>query len=374
MGRLARIAAIAACVLALSSSGCLGEGERPSRVKGDTLVVYSSLPESGVSVRVARAVSVGQRLALKESGGKAAGLRVRLVQLDAARAGEGPWSPERVNANAERATEDPRAIAYLGELAYGASAVSVPVTSEARLLQVSPMDSLTSLTRTPPGRPRAGPDRYYPTGRRNFVRLVPDDERLAETLLERARAGGAKRMAVLFDSDIYSRELAGQLLALGRGAGPDPLRSEEFRGRVEEIPDIVRRLAEARPDAVVYAGIAQRGTGRLLAQLDRRLPGVPVYATSGLLDRDPRRPFAAAPTVVWAFGSTPPAEELPLRARPEALLGYRAMRLVLDAIRAGGRDRDRVRRAGMRGGEVDGGRFALWVLRDGRFDFVRMVE
>ena len=63
--------------------------------------------------------------------------------------------------------------------------------------------------------------------------------------------------------------------------------------------------------------------------------------------------------------------------------------MILDAIRAGGRDRERVRRAGTRirtrrsalgtytlraSGDIDGGRFALWALRDGRFRFVRMVE
>jgi ABC-type branched-subunit amino acid transport system substrate-binding protein len=61
-----------------------------------------------------------------------------------------------VSANAKRAAEDPKAIAYLGELAYGASAISVPVTNDAQLLQVSPTDTLTSLTQSPIGRPRAG--------------------------------------------------------------------------------------------------------------------------------------------------------------------------------------------------------------------------
>jgi ABC-type branched-subunit amino acid transport system substrate-binding protein len=100
----------------------------------------------------------------------------------------------------------------------------------------------------------------------------------------------------------------------------------------------------------------------------------------------------------------PPVNQLPLQARrlsrrlsaggpdgarPEALYGYEAMQVVLHAIRAGGRDRERVRRAGTRvstrrsplgryvlraTGDVEGGRFALWTLRDRRFGFVRMVE
>jgi branched-chain amino acid transport system substrate-binding protein len=404
MGRLPRILAIAALAVALALGGCLSSDTRSSRVKGDTVVVYTSLPATGVSAPAARAVAAGQRLALKEAGGRARGLRVRLVNLNAARPSQGPWSPERVNANAERAAEDPKAIAYLGELSYGASAVSVPITNDAQLLQVSPTDTLTSLTRTPVGRPRAGPDRYYPSGKRSFARLVSNDDLLAETLLELAGEGGAQRMAVLFDGDIYSRELAGQLMTLGRRDGPQPVTGEEYRGRVEEIPDIVRHLAEARPEVVVYAGIANPGTGRLLAQIDQRLPGVPLYATSGLLDRDPSRVIAAAPAHVWALGPMPPLNRLPpqarrlskrlsaadeVAARPEAVYGYEAMRVVLDAIHAAGPDRERVRRAGTRirtrrsplgryalraTGDVDSERFALWALRDGRFEFVRMVE
>ncbi len=329
---------------------------------------------------------------------------MRLVELDSAEAGEGPWSPERVSANAERAADDPKAIAYLGELEYGASAVSLPITNDARVLQVSPLDTLTSLTQPPIGRPRAGPERYYPSGEPSFTRLVPNDDLLAEALLELAAQDGAERMAVLFDSDIYSRELGGQLVALGRRDGPRPVVAEEYRGRPEEISDITRRLAEGRPDVVAYAGIAGRGTARLLAEIDQRLPGVPVYATAGVLDRAPGRAIPVSPAVVRVLGPTVPLSQLPPRARrlstrlaagapeaarPEALYGYEAMRVVLDAIRAGGRDRDRVRRAGtrirerrsplgryrLRGtGDVEGGRFALWTLRGGRFAFVRMVE
>jgi branched-chain amino acid transport system substrate-binding protein len=404
MRRLVRLLVFAVCLLVFALSGCLGAEERSSRVKGDTVVVYSSLPATGVSAAAGRAVAAGQRLALEDAGGRVKGLRVRLVELNAARAGEGPWSPDQVNANAERAAGDPRAIAYLGELGYGASAVSVPVTNDARLIQVSATETLTSLTQTPIGRPRAGPDRYYPSEERSFVRLVPNDDLLAETLLELAAARGGQRMAVLFDSDIYSRELAGQLAALGRRDGPRPVSIEEYRGRVEEIPDVVRRLAEGRPDVLVYAGIANRGTDRLLDQIARGLPGVALYATSGLLDRQRGEVRPAVPARTWAIGPMAPVSSLARRARrlskrlsargpdasrPEALYGYEAMKVVLDAIRAGGPDRERVRRAGTRirarrsalgryvlraTGDIEGGRFALWVLRDGRFELARMIE
>jgi branched-chain amino acid transport system substrate-binding protein len=169
---------------------------------------------------------------------------------------------------------------------------------------------------------------------------------------------------------------------------------------------VVRDIAEDRPELVLYAGIAGPGTGRILAQIDSALPGVPVHATYGLLARDPDVPVPAAPASVDAAGPIPPESELSARgrrllarlretegadvARPEALYGYEAMRLVLDAIRAGGADRARVIDAALRirerrdsplgpyrlraTGEVESTSFALYALRDGRFTFERMLE
>ncbi len=395
-------AALAAVVLL---GGCLGGDERPTRIEGGTVTVYTSLPKHGVSAAAARATAAGERLALQDAGGRAGDLEVKLVELDSSEPGERLWDPDRVSANAGEAADDPRAIAYLGELDYGASAVSVPITNEAGVLQVSPADGLTSLTRVPLGQPRAGPERYYPEDERSFVRLVPPDELQAETLLARVRATGARDVAVLYDGEIHSRELGTVLVALARRDGPDPVEAEEYRGRVDEIPDLVRDLAEERPDALLYAGIAGPGTGRILAQVDRALPGVPVYATTGVLARDPSVPIPAAPAIVEAVGPIPPARALPsegrrllarLRetmggavARPEALYGYEAMRLVLDAIRVAGANRARVVDEALRirerrsplgayrvraTGEVETTRFGLHALRHGRFEFERMLE
>jgi hypothetical protein len=174
---------------------------------------------------------------------------------------------------------------------------------------------------------------------------------------------------------------------------------------VDEIPDLVRGLAESSPDAVAYAGVAGPGSGRLMAAIDAQLPGVPVYATAGVLARDPAAPIPVAPAEVSALTPLLPAAELPasgrqvLRrvadaggprlARPEAAYGYESMRRILDAVERGGRDRGAVIRAALRAGrhdptplgsyltratgDVEGSRFALYELVDGRFRLTRMV-
>jgi ABC-type branched-subunit amino acid transport system substrate-binding protein len=394
--------ALALLVFAVLLAGCLG-GDSPSgspRIPGSTLTIYSSLPAHGLSAVAARAVAAGERLALDDAGGRAAGRRVRLVRLDSTRPGERVWEPALVSANAKQAVDDATAVAYLGELNYGASAVSVPITNDHDVLQVSPGDGLASLTTVPPGRPQAGPARYYPKERRSFLRLTASDLRQAEALLARARRSGARRLAVVFDGQIYGRELASELLALARRDGPEPVAGEELRGDPTGMPGFVQDIAGERPDAVVYAGVAGPLTGPLMAALARGLPRVPVFATAGLLAH--AAPLPVAPSTVEAVSTQRPAARLSGHARrllrrvarraglasagTEALYGYESMRLVLDAIDAAGPTRRGVIRAALTprsrrspvgrydihaSGDVTPDRLALYRLRDGLFTFER---
>jgi len=330
-----RAATLILCA-ALGLTGCLGSDDEPARIRGNVATVYTSVPQHGVSVAASEQVLAGERRALAERGGRAGPIRVRLRELPATDDREHPWDPGLVATNAHRAADDPTAMAYLGELDYGATAVSLPITNDAGLLQVSPGDGLTSLLRRPPGRPRAGPERYYPTDPRSFVRIGPSDLHEARALVERLDAFGASRVAVVFDREIYGRELAGQLTTLARDAGMTPVAAEEYRGRVEDIPDIARRLSEANPDAVVLLSVAGRGTIPLLVAIGDRLPGVPVLASSGIL----ALPELAPPPELEELEAVGPA------LGPERA-GYRAMRLVLDAIERGGRDRRGVITAGL---------------------------
>jgi branched-chain amino acid transport system substrate-binding protein len=367
--RGARFAGALACACALALSGCLGDGgaDGPSRVQGDTATVYSSAPRHGASAAAASAILAGERRALAEAGGRAGGLRIRLRELPATdEEPDHPWDPALVSENADRAADDPSAIAYLGELDYGATAVSLPITNDAGLLQVSPGDGLTSLTRRPPGGPRAGPERYYPSDERSFVRLGPTDLQEAEYLLERVRDADARRIAVVFDRDIYGRELAAQILARARRDGLEPVAAEVYRGQLDEIRDVARRLAEAHPDAVIHAVVASRGTGRLLGEIDARLPSVPLFATSGILADRRSLALPARPARIEAVG---PAIS-PERA------GYEAMRLVLDAVEDGQRERRRVIAAARRlAPRVADPRLALYRPgADGRFERVGVAR
>jgi branched-chain amino acid transport system substrate-binding protein len=326
-------------------AGCLGgASDRDEPLRGNRLTIYSSLPTHGVAARAGRAVAAGQRLALADARGRAGRYRIRLVPLDSARPAAGPWDPGQLSLNAGRAAHDRSAIAYLGELDYGGSAVSVPITNGAGLLQVSPGDGLASLTRTPPGEgQRGGPVRYYPSARRSFLRLVPDGVREARALLDLDEVERARRIAVVTDDGNYGEELGRTTVELARRRRQTVVWEDDFNGHPDAAVPFAREVAERRPDAVVYTGVVAPGTPELLEELDRALPRTPVLGSAGLspdASQAPRSPGERAVVVspFKPFGAYPAHGHRILRTlpadvrRPEALYGYESMRLVLDAI------------------------------------------
>ncbi len=311
---------LAVAATALAACGGDDESRDSTRVRGDTLTIYASLPAHGLEAAAGDAAAAGMRAALAEARGRAGGKDVRLVLLPATRPGDLTWDPGTVEANAERAAEDARTIAYLGELDGGASAVSLPVTNREQILQVAPADSLTSLTETPPGRPRAGPERYYPEERRTFVRLVPADVLAARKLRADLRSRDVHRLAVVTGDGIADREFEGMLLGLVGTGQPRTVTRIAAPAEDDEDPeavaDLVEELADADPQAVVYAAADGPRTRAAVAAIEAGLPGVPV-----------------------ALGPQARSE------RCARKLGAHAMRLTLDAIDEAGPDRTAVVRA-----------------------------
>ncbi len=123
-------------------------------------------------------------------GSRAGGLEIRLVTRSSTRPGDLLWDPGRVNANAERAAEDPQRD-RLSRRARptAASAVSLPVTNDA----AHPPGVAGRRPHQPhahaPGPPARGPGALLPSERRSFVRLVPERPRCRRALLDAAARG-----------------------------------------------------------------------------------------------------------------------------------------------------------------------------------------
>jgi branched-chain amino acid transport system substrate-binding protein len=347
---IAATARMAAVLLALLA-GCGGGGKKEQRAPAGALTVYLSVPRNGVEARGGEAVAAGAQLALSDAHGRAGARPVKIVPLDDSKPKGPTWDPAAVEANAGRAAADPTTIAYIGELDQGGSAISVPVTNDAGFLQVSPADGLTTLTRDQPGAAQGtGPARYYPSGKRTFLRLVPNDALQAAELVQWAREQGAQRLAVVQDDQVFGRVLAQQAVVMAERSGVTVTGLVEPHDDPATFDEFAARLAQDRPDAVIYTGLGDAASGPLLAAIRRALPGAGLFGSSALASAVPA---PAGLPEVQVLSPFLPASEYGPRARrvlarikpspvgatgAEALYGYEAMRVVLDAIAATGAD------------------------------------
>src|SRR5829696_2356338 len=175
---------------------------------GKELTVYSSLPLQGASRPQSEDVINGIKLALKQKGGKCGDFKIKYESLDDATAAAGKWEAGQTSANARKVAQDDNAIAYIGEFNSGASAISIPITNEAGILQVSPSNTALGLTKGGAGAEPGEPDKYYPSGERNYGRVVPIDTIQGAAQAQYMKDEGVTSVYVLDDAEVYGKGVA----------------------------------------------------------------------------------------------------------------------------------------------------------------------
>jgi len=211
------LAALAAAAVAVA--GCGGVGvSGASEATGNQLAVYSSLPLQGPGAASSAEIVDGERLALAQAGGHVGKYKVGFVSLDDANPQSGKLDPEATSSNAKTAAQDTSTIAYIGELSSAATAVSLPLINAAGILQVSPGSPYVGLTSSLDAG-QDEPERFYPSGKRNFARLDPGDPAEADVQVQLMHALGVRKLYVLDDQDPFQTPLAEILVGEAQHAG-----------------------------------------------------------------------------------------------------------------------------------------------------------
>lgn len=338
-------------VLAAGATGCGGDDRRSAVPSGpDTLTIYSSLPMQGPDRARSRDMVNAIKLALQEAGGKVGPFTITYVALDSANTGATTWSGDKVLDNARQAVRDLNAIAYIGDRDSAATALSVPLTNEGDILQVSPSSTYDGLTRA--SRRQGEPDRFYPSGERNFGRVVPRDQVQASALIGYMKTLGARSVALLADREIYGSGIAD---AVKRAAERQDITVYD-RGRIdalkEDLSGPARKVAETGADGFLFAGTTDTGAAAIFKAVAAAAPGMQLFGPAAVADRSLAAALPAA--VQRRMRVTTPAlppHLLPASARafrdrfrttfgrspaPEALQAYEAAGAVLHSIRTAG--------------------------------------
>jgi branched-chain amino acid transport system substrate-binding protein len=347
---------LAALALVPAMAGCGGVGSSTAAENvGEQLTVYSSLPLQGPEAGISRQIEGGEKLALANAGGHVGHFTVSYTSLDDSSLTTGEWEPGATASNAKAAAQDPTTIAYLGDYNSGATAISLPLTNAAGILQVSPASPYVGLTSSLDAG-QGEPERFYLSGKRTFGRVAPGDPVQAAAQVAAMRKLGIHKLYVVIDQDPFDTPLAQIVAGAAEAAGIKVLDEDTIIiGPGSTFTGEVAKIAKSGAEAVFLSATATSEAAELWRELHAAAPRISLLASSTMLNSvfvshlgaAENSTFIGSPILVRSL--YPPSARAVLAeyekhfgapAEPYALYGYEAMSAVLASIRAAGTSGD----------------------------------
>ena len=370
-----------------------------------TVKIVSSLPRTGSAKGQTDTIVNGILMALEEAGAKAGPFKVAYEDLDDATAAEGQWTAEKEGANADQAIKDADVMVYIGTYNSGAAKISMPRLNQAGILMISPANTWPGLTKPGKGDP-GEPEKYRPSGKINFTRVVPADDMQGPAGAEWAKKMGLTKVFILDDREVYGKGIADLFHASAEELGLKILGHEGIDAKAQEFKPLMTKVKATGPQLVYFGGTTQTKAGQLVKDMVAVGLDAKFMCPDGCFE-DAFITSAGAENLneraLITFGGLP-AEQLTGKGKtfvenyvkkfgrqPEAYAayGYECGRVALEAIRrAGKKDREAVRAAGVsiknfdgllgkwsfdRNGDTTNKTLSGNTVRNGKFAFVTVL-
>ena len=139
---------------------------------GKTLIVSTDLPLQGSNKDASDSTNQAIELYLKSIGNKVGDYNIQLQKYDDSTAAAAKWDQAQCQTNAQKHANNANEVAVMGTLNSGCAKIEVPVLNQAPngpLLMVSHANTNVGLTRPWDA---GEPNKYYPSGKRNYARVV----------------------------------------------------------------------------------------------------------------------------------------------------------------------------------------------------------
>jgi len=342
--------ALALLPVVLTACGGVGSSTAAEDV-GEQLTVYSSLPLQGPEGSISRQIEGGEKLALSAVGGHIGRFTVSFTSLDDSSPTTGEWDPGVTASNAKAAAQDPTTIAYLGDYNSGATAISLPLTNAAGILQVSPASPYVGLTSSLDAN-EGEPERFYLSGKRTFGRVAPGDQVQASAQVALLRRLGVRKLYVIVDQDPFDTPLSEIVERDAEQAGIKVVGDDTIAiAPGSTFTGEVAKVTESGAQAVFVSATATGEAAELFRELHSAAPQLSLIAAATMLNNVFTAHLGSAESATFVGSPVLPARMYPPPARrvlaeyarrfagagePYALYGYEAMSVVLAAIHAAG--------------------------------------
>lgn len=239
-----------------------------------TINLYSSWPMTGASQQIGGDSAEAIKLALEVYGNAAGGFALKYTALDdGIAANNGSWDGPTEAANATKVVNDPDAVAYIATYNSGAAEASIPITNGAGMAQISPANTAVQLTKENPTNQKGYPGVLYPTGKRNYMRVVPADDIQGSASANWAyNTLGAKSAYVLHDNQTYGKGVATVFEDTFKKLGGKVNGFEAYNANAPEYQALMTKIANTNPNIVYVGAIVNLNTAKVLQDMRSIMP------------------------------------------------------------------------------------------------------
>jgi ABC-type branched-subunit amino acid transport system substrate-binding protein/DNA-binding beta-propeller fold protein YncE len=270
-----------------SSAGGAEPGTLPASTCDDVVsgggtpdvLIASDLPLQGGGGVPPRAMVDAIRLVLRKHSFRAGRFRVGYRSCDDSTAQTGNFENRRCAANANAYARADKLVAVIGPYNSYCAQVEIPILNRAPggpLAMIGATTTYTGLTRRggspPPDGYRNEPQVYYPTGVRNFVRLMPGDDELASAQAVLAKQLGLDSVYVLDDgSGVWKAVAAEHFRRAARELGLRIAGSETIDPHKRNQGALAEAVARSGAQGVMIAAWPNVGGAAVVQALRKRL-------------------------------------------------------------------------------------------------------
>ena len=318
-------------VQALPASSCSDiyyEGE------GDPdFIIASDLPLQGSGRTQTVQMTEAIKFILKQHDFKAGDNKIGYQSCDDATAQQGKWASEKCSANANAYAQNKSVIGVIGTFNSGCAEIVIPVLNRAPdgpVAMISPANTYVGLTHGGAGTAAGEPDKYYPTGKRNYIRIVAADDfqGAADALL--AQQLGLKKVYILNDKEAYGLGVATNFRNAATQLQIGIAGFSAWNGKASSYTGLATRIKQSGADGVFLGGLICENGGKLIKDL-RSVLGTDVQ----FLAPDGFTPISA---VVDGAGKAAEGVYVSVAGQPNENLGVTGKKFVKDfgATQAGG--------------------------------------
>ena len=252
----------------LPSSSC-----GPVQFKGSgkpDVIIASDLPLQGAGRSQTVEMTKAINFILAQHGYTAGKLTVGYQSCDDATPQAGKWDSGKAAANAQAYAADKSVVGVIGTFNSGAAQIEIPVLNRAAggpVAMVSPANTYVGLTHAGPGTAPGEHGKYYPTGKRNYIRVVAADDfqGAADAIL--AQRLKRKSVYVLNDKEAYGLGVATNFRNAATKLGIKIAGFEAWDPASSSYEALATKIKRSGADAVFIGGLVCENGGKLVKDL-----------------------------------------------------------------------------------------------------------